>query len=306
MRKTLFHAIIFLLLVSITLQPLTVSGAEALCSLQLDYSKEGRGFSGLEIKLFRIADIYDDGTYALTAPFDTLPVKIHGISTQKEWRNAAETLSAYAVSAQMTPSYSAVTDESGQVRFSDLHTGIYLVMGVTAETSEGTYQFENFCIFLPTPLDDGTLNYDVHAKPKSTHTPPAEEPKELKYQVVKLWKDTGIRILRPKNVTVDILKNGQIQETIVLNSDNNWSYSWTAPEDDAIWTVVEKDVPDAYTVVITSSGTAFTITNSRPAPTVDPPKTGDTFAFRPYLTTMAVSGILLLLLGTLYKKGKHK
>ena len=33
-----------------------------------------------------------------------------------------------------------------------------------------TYSFENFCVFLPTPQDDDTLNYHVAAKPKYTLT----------------------------------------------------------------------------------------------------------------------------------------
>lgn len=305
MRKPAYRLLALLLLLCLTLQPLTAHAAVDTareCSLELDYSSNGTGFGSLDIRIYRIADIYADGSFSLTAPFDDLPVKIHGITSQREWRDTANTLAAYIISRNIQPTATQKTDASGKARFSDLNAGIYLVLEVAATTSTHTYRFENFCIFLPTPLSDGTQDYDISAKPKSTVTPNAEQPEEVTYQVVKLWKDPGNSSQRPKSITVDILKDGAVHETVRLNADNNWTYSWTVPEGSGSWSVVEKDVPKAYTVVITSSGTTFTITNTRPAPNVDPPKTGDTFALRPWLTVMALSGLLLAACGILQKR----
>ena len=301
MRKMLFRVTTFLLLLCVALQPLCVR-AEQACSLELEYSKDDAGFSGLEIRIYRVADLSGSGEYALCAPFDDLPVKIQGITSQKEWRDAADTLAAYAISGNMEPRQTGVTDSGGRVLFSQLDWGIYLVLGTEAKRDGCVYRFENFCIFLPTPGTDGSWEHAVRAKPKCTVTQEPEEPGLCSYQVVKLWKDTGLRALRPEYITVDILQNGILRETVKLSADNGWCYSWTAPEDGSLWTVVERDVPDAYTVVITSSGTTFTLTNSRPAPGVDPPTTGDTFPLKRYLTVMAVSGILLALVGTVYKR----
>lgn len=307
MRKITLHILAILILLCTVCQPIQVSAAEMVdvtqeCSLELDYSSNGTGFPGLEIQLYRIAEMYEDGAYALIAPFDKLPVRIHGITSQKEWQDAANTLASYITAQQIQPTKTKLTDRTGKTSFQDLSTGIYLVQGVTAERDNSIYKFENFCVFLPRPLTDGTYGYDLSAKPKSSVTPKPENPEETRYQVVKLWKDTGMRNQRPKSVTVSILKNGMVQETVLLNADNNWTYSWSAPVENDIWTVVEKDIPDAYTVVIREAGNVFTITNFRAAPEGQPPKTGDTFALRQWLTAMSLSGMMLIAIGILQKR----
>ena len=307
MRKLIIRIFIMLIMAYITLQPLTVGASENLevtseCSLELDYSSNGVGFSRLDIRIFRVAEIYADGGYALIPPFNRFPVKIDGITSQKEWRDIANTLASYIAAQQILPTKTMQTDRNGKVSFRNLQTGIYLVQGVTAERDNAIYTFENFCVILPRPQPDGTYVYDLTAKPKSSVIPKPEKPEETKYQVVKLWRDTGIRSQRPERVAVSILKNGREQETVLLNADNNWTYSWSAPAGNDVWTVVEKDVPDAYTVVIRAIGNIFTITNFRPAPEGQPPKTGDTFALRHWLTAMSLSGMMLIAIGILQKR----
>lgn len=310
MRKTIFRVLAFAIFFCIALKPLPVYAAEFVdvdrqCSLELEYSSNGTGFAGLDIQIYRIAEMYADGTYALAAPFDQLPVKIHGIQHQREWRDAANTLAAYITAQQIPATKTEKTNDAGKAAFADLETGIYLVMGLSVKTESHTYQFENFCLFLPTPQSDGALKYDMAAKPKFSVTPNPEQPGEISYQVVKLWKDAGNEAGRPERVEVDILKNGVVQETVALHAENNWTYAWTAPEGEDAWTVVEKNVPEGYSVVMTASGTAFTITNTRPAEEDEPPKTGDSFSLRFWLSAMSISGMMLMLCGTLPKRKRR-
>ena len=311
MKKRLLCILTILVLLCTCAAPLSARGAELVdpdrkCSLKLDYSSEGIGFADLDIQIYRVAAFSADGSYGLCEPFSSLPVKIHGITSQKEWRDAANTLAAYAASQGIAPTRTERTDETGSVLFDDLQTGIYLILGVNAATEDGIYLFESFCSFLPRPRDDGSLSYHLTAKPKNAYTPKPEEPEEVEYHVVKLWKDTGDQTHRPDSITVDILKNGVLQETVTLSAANNWTYSWTAPEGDDVWTVVETDVTDGYTVVISLNGTAFNITNSRPVHPDpgggDGPTTGDTFPLRTWLMTMCASGILLMVFGILFKR----
>ena len=307
MRKTVYRMATALILACLLLQPMAAAASQTqqetrLCSLQLEYSKEGNVLADQEIRIHRVADIAPDGTITLAAPYDAFPVRLQGIASQKEWQDAANTLAAYITAEGLSPTQTAKTDASGKVGFARLEGGVYLVMAVTAETGGGIYRFENFCLFLPRPQEDGSLIYDLEAKPKGTFTPKPEEPEYTAYKVVKLWKDSGYRNKRPAAITVDLRKNGTHHETVTLNAANNWTYEWTALAGEDRWSVVEKDVPGEYTVVITESGTTFTITNTHPGPGDGPPKTGDTFAFGPWVTVMCVSGILLILLGIWYKR----
>ena len=307
MRKPLRTLLTALLLFCMLCQPLSVQAAHTLdpsriCSLTLDYS----GVSGLEIDIHQIAAYAPDGTYALTGPFAGYPVKIHNITSQKEWRDVASTLVAYIAADGIAPLAADITDEAGFAHFSGLSQGLYLVLGVGAENAESSFTFENFCVFLPTPQDDGTLEYDVTAKPKHIHSPPPDEPKVTRYQVTKLWNDTHANHKRPNGVTVDILRNGAVYETVSLRPDNNWTYGWEVEENKGLWTVVEKDVPDGYTVVITSEKNSFTITNTYPTtpPGTPPPQTGDDFPLTQLLLIMAISGLSLVALGIWYKRNK--
>lgn len=301
MRKRILRFAAALLMLCICLEPLsahalgTVDVAQK-CSLRLEYSHSGIGFENLKIEIYRVAEVFTDGDYSLIAPFDQFPVKIHGVETQKEWRDAANTLAAYIDADRITPTRTGKTDGSGIVSFHGLKTGLYLVKGLQVQEEEGTYGFENFCIFLPTPAD-GVQNYDVYAKPKSIFTPKEEEPEVAEFKVVKLWKDSGSRSSRPKNVSVDILKNGTLWKSVTLNQDNSWSYSWSAEKDGSSWSVVEKNVPSRYTVVISRSAGVFTVTNTAKTMKDDVPKTGDTFPLRPWLMTMCISGLFLMVAG---------
>lgn len=306
MRKSLCLTVALLLLLSIA-SPLSVRAQvpvdpDQACTLELEYSREGVGFVGMEVRIYRIADIYADGSYALIEPFSSFPVTIHGFTSQKEWHDAADTLAAYIVAQQLSPTASAFTGENGTAAFSGLTVGVYLVMGYSAELEDGICTFENFCIFLPAPQSDGTMRYDVTAKPKSTFEPKPEEPELLEYRVMKLWKEGADSSHRPDSITVDILRNGAVEETVVLSPENNWSYSWTAEDNGDVWTVVEKDVPEEYTVVITNTETCFVITNTRTAPPDDPPYTGDDISLGFWTGAMVVSGLLLVLTGIWRKR----
>lgn len=275
MRRLFIAALILIFLL---IQPLSAFAAEPVqinraCSLELDYSSNGVGFSGLEIRIYRIAALYPyGGDFALVWPFYQYPVNVNPLTSPQEWRDASDALASYIAADQIEPTAVTTTDSSGKAVFTDLHTGIYLVLGVTAETQTHIYQFDNFSVFLPTAQSDGTQNYDVKAKPKQSLSPKPEEPKLQQYQVLKLWKDSGDGGQRPQSVTVDILKDDTVQETVILNAGNNWTYSWTAEEGDGDWSVVEKEVPEGYTVSIRASETNFTITNTQSEPTDPPPK----------------------------------
>ena len=63
-------------------------------------------------------------------------------------------------------------------------------------------------------------------------------------------------------MTVDLLRDGEVYDTVKLDKSNNWTHIWSklAPGHD--WTVRETDVPEGYTASIERVGTAFRITNA--------------------------------------------
>jgi len=269
------------------------------CSLDLEYTQEEFAFSGLNIAIYRVAEAYADGTFSLVAPFNAFPVNIHGITSQQEWRDVASTLVAYITAEQLQPSYTAITDATGIASFTQLPTGLYLVKGISARNDNGTYLFNDFMIYLPTPYEDGSYDYDLQAKPKCTSFTPSTT-----YQVVKLWKDFGMEQQRPVSVTVDIYKDGQLHQTVVLNEENGWCFSWNDPDGSGIWHVVERDVPAGYTVSVTAGQTVFTITNTNPDSPPPPPSTGDIFPVWLWALGMCVTGFVAIAMSMVGLRGK--
>ena len=312
------------------------------CSLTLSYTRNGNAFSSLDIDIYRVAELSDNGKYMLLEPFSNYPIKIHGITSQKEWRDTAQTIRNYVAANQIKAYRSQKTDENGCVYFDKLEAGLYMVKGTKVRNSDGTVTFQDFMISVPNPVN-GVYNYDVEAKPKSSvHTPSA--PNYEKYTVIKLWQDAADSTHRPESVLVEILRDGVLYKTVVLDSSNNWSYSWETMNNAANWSVIEQDVPDGYVVSVINSMNTFTITNVRltenpdkpgdpdtpvtpgtpdapiiipgqpledipdpKTPLGDAPKTGDTAPLLLYVIALCVSGVALILLSVLrLKEGKHE
>lgn len=65
------------------------------------------------------------------------------------------------------------------------------------------------------------------------------------------------------SVSVNLLKNGVVDRTVVLSGNNKWTYTWTGLNRADTWTVEEANVPDGFTSSTSSSasGTVWTITN---------------------------------------------
>ena len=275
MRKCILMLICLCLLSCLCL-PLPATASETLetdrdCSLTLYYTQDGIGFADLEISVYRVAQAFSHGYFQLIPPYSSYPVSIHQVTSQQEWKDIATTLTAYIAANGDTADAVVKTDDQGTAVFTGLETGLYYISGVTVEKDSGTYVFDPFMIYLPTPQSDGTYDYDMEAKPKCSQFVPKTE-----YSVTKLWKDNG-STTRPESITVEIRKDGVLMETKLLNNDNNWTYTWTvAGEDNSQWTVNEKDVLDNYTVTISQQDAKFLMINTAKEPGEDPPETEPT------------------------------
>ena len=299
MKKQIARFICLVVFCAAMFCPLNVSAATPLdpaadASLTLYYQKEEQVFSNLQISIYRVAEAFPDGTFELIEPFASFPVNIHNITVQEQWKNTAVTLSSYIVANQLAPHRVEKTDETGTVVFEHLETGLYLVREVVAESNIGTYVFNQFMVYLPTPQADGSFDYTIEAKPKCVNYVPKTE-----YRVTKLWQDAGHQADRPNQIIVDIYKNGALQDSQILNAGNNWSYVWYVSEEDhSEWTVAERAVSDHYTVTVQHSGSSFSIINTHEAnlDIPDAPQTGDTTNPLPWVFTMCFSGIMLIII----------
>lgn len=85
-------------------------------------------------------------------------------------------------------------------------------------------------------------------------------------QVLKLWDDEGHEENRPEQITVELLENGQVHDTVELNAENIWRYEWTGLSKASEWSVRETAVPAHYTASTQVNGNVTIITNTYAAP----------------------------------------
>ncbi len=305
MKKWILWMLCAIALLSFCL-PVSVSAAaiepEKDASLTLVYKHEGVVFEGLEIRTYRVADVKDDFVISLAGDFADYPVKVYGITSQAEWNITYQTLEAYIWADGLKPTATAVTDAEGIVQFKGLTPGMYLTMPVTHLDESSVTDFFGFLTVIPNPEDDGSLNYDVTAYPKSSSFTP-EDGDSIPMRVVKQWKDSGYQEYRPESVQVDIYRNGEYKTSVSLSAENNWSYDWIVPDDGAVWTAVERDVPPKYSVTIETKDNTIILTNVREGD-VPPPPTGDTTVLWPFILVMCISGCLVILFAMKTKKAQ--
>ena len=270
------------------------------CALYLSLNYGQIAFSSVNVKLYKIADLSADFQFNLTAEFAKTNLNLNGIKAKSEWQTVRTTLESYIISNKINPTLNATTDNSGKVVFETLKTGLYLAVIDDAVTEDLTCCFESTLLSLPSLDQDNNWQYKVGVASKPEVVPPIDPDEEIELKVIKLWKGDKAA-LRPKSIKIEILRDGEIYKTVTLNAKNNWSYSWSAKNDGAIWTVVEPKVPSGYTATFDKRDNVFIVTNIYP-PSGETPITGDTSNILLYVILMGVAGTALIVLGVTGKR----
>ena len=145
-----------------------------------------------------------------------------------------------------------VTDAHGNATFTNLPLGLYFIKQTS--TVAGYALCTSFLVTVPNKSADGYV-YDVNASPKT------DIAKLTDITIKKVW-NTDASAKAADSVTVQLLKDGVVIATAVLNEQNSWQVVYSdMPESDA-YSIVEVDVPKGFTATYSQSGYEFTVTNS--------------------------------------------
>lgn len=256
-------------------------------SLSLEYKYDDYIINSGDVKLYYIASVSHDYQYSLVGDFQDLSIEINGIKEVNEWKILENTITSYVIADGISETSNAVINNN-KVYFGNLKTGLYLVITDTIETEKYSLSFEPFIISVPNLMEDGTWNYDVYSCPKPYLFTPKYE--DVTYTIIKEWRDNKQN--RPSEIEVEIYKDNDLYENISLTSDNNWTYSFVAKDDGSIYTAVERNVPEGYTVSIDKNDTRIVIINTYDE---EPPKTVDNI----YLYFIILFGSIIGLASTL-------
>ena len=178
---------------------------------------------------------------------------------------AADALSAFVKKNNVNPSASEKSKD-GEVNFSNIKKGIYLVSGEEKIDNKVHYRVRPMLLSMPA--------YNANTESWSTIVNAKYEqetiPGNTSLEVLKVWKDNNSKN-RPKSIEVELLRNNEVYDTKTLSKKNNWKHTWNNLDGDYEWTVYEKTTFNDYSVSISRSNRKVVITNKLNKET--PPKT---------------------------------
>lgn len=232
------------------------------CSLTISYCDDGIPVSGAGFSLYLAATVDASGSLRATQAFSRFPVRFQG--EDDGWKALASTLEGYVLRDKLDPAGSGATDGQGQLSFPSggqkLTPGLYLVLGSRREQNGRVYDPQPFLVMLPTlDKETGERIYRVRVSPKYEVRP--DVPGVVSRKALKVWRDEGQEANRPKDITVQLLRDGRVYDTATLNADNSWRYVWEELDGAFRWTLVE-EAPEGYTVEITREGATFLVVNT--------------------------------------------
>ena len=184
------------------------------------------------------------------------------------------------------PSQTNMTNEFGIVKFDNLHLGLYLVK--QTNKVEGYSNIDPFIIAIPKEIDN-KWTYELNANPKTDII------RLIDIIVEKKWDMVNDNT--PKKVTIQLLKKDEIIDTITLNKDNNWIYTWKQIEASDEYSVKEINVPTGYTDTYRQVENKFIVTNTKTLV-----QTGQNIILIEILTIL---GLSLIVLGIFLDKRKN-
>lgn len=225
---------------------------------------------GCEVKVYRVADLVDGGTLSPVWPYSGYGLS-WDISDSSSAQALANALEGYVLRDGVTPTDSGVTDANGVVVFPSKSTslipGYYLVLTESHVYEGNMYEASPSMLALPNADSSGYPVHQVGITPKLSVLP-SEGTTDV--SIVKVWKDDGKD--RPSEVCVQLLRDGSVYDTAVLNAANGWQCTWKGLSNLYKWTAVEEDVPAGYEASVVKDQGYIQLVNDRIPGEEEPPK----------------------------------
>ena len=120
-----------------------------------------------------------------------------------------------------------------------------------------TCQTASMLVALPNVHKDADDQRTLSIEPKAD----CAVPPTTTISVTKVWKDKD-QSKRPESVTMNLLQDGKIYDSIMLNNANDWKYTWKGLQAKHEYAVVEANVPGNYTALVDRENNDYTVTNT--------------------------------------------
>lgn len=287
-RKIITFCIVILMLFACSYTAFATEfdqSANGSISITLTEKKQNEPIVAAELSVYRIATVVMDDVGNLIYDYTN---DFKQFDTEIDDADLAVKLDAF-IAQNSLPCTKITTNSEGKAFCDKLPLGLYFIK--QTGNVEGFAPCTPFVVTLPNEKN-GEYIYDVEATPKT------EVIRLTSITIKKVW-NTNASTQAAKSITVQLLKNGTVVKTAVLNKQNNWQITYNdMPESDA-YSIKEVNVPKGFTATYKQEGYLFTVTNTSTLI-----QTGQLIWPIPVL---AVGGMLLIVTGftLLHKKRKE-
>ena len=252
--------------------------------------KDNEKIEGAELTIYKVADAREKDhnlVFEYVKELEGCPVSLEDLESATVSSEIEK-----CIPSDMT-GIVKVTDSDGSVKYEDLDLGLYLVK--QTNKVEGFSKIDSFLVMIPKVIDNKWV-YDVEATPKTDII------RVINIDVKKVWNtstsNTNHTINIPKSITVELLLNDEVIDTITLSKENDWKYTWVDLEKSDMYTVREKNVPKGYTVTYQKEDNSFIVTN-----TSSLVQTGQMLWI---VLLVLMIGVLFVIISLVYDKVSHE
>ncbi len=227
-------------------------------SIFISFLDKDSPIQDMEVKFYYVASFNAEKKPVVIKELKKYPIAWNEKTTSAK-QTLAETLAAYVIYDGIAYVDKKKTNSIGEISFLNKKEGIYLIVPQKMEKDGKFYQSEPILIGLPLNKNQDSLSYNAKISPKIRIT--LKQTVSKKLSVTKKWKDEGYEHLRPKSITVHILKNEMLEKTVSLNDKNHWTYEWISQQKSDDYRVVEEVTDKYYEISVQEQDGTFLIIN---------------------------------------------
>lgn len=259
--------------------------------MTIEHTYDRKPLTGVAFTVYRVAEMTADGTLKPLPSYKAFLEEALASDSAEVWQRAAERMESDATLGE-ADAVTAVTDASGKAVFNNLRPGLYLIKSTRKKTSDYVYSTGAALVTLPRKTEDG-WSYTPTVRTKVSRDPAVGD-----IRVVKVWKDSCHPERRPKSITIRLMCDGELFQSVTLPNHGKWEYTWKDRDMNHTWTVEEDRVTGYKEPEITLKNGVITVTNTCNRPGEHSktrlPQTGQLWWPVPVLLC---AGLLLVVLG---------
>lgn len=290
--KKIKYFLIFIMLLSIGNSKVLANNSDHI----IDFNKKGKitialnesidstPIEGAEITIYKVATATSENNNLVFKYIDSIKNCDGDLSNLSDISLTSK-IDKCIENIDLTPQIN-LTNELGIVEFNNLDLGLYLVK--QTNKVEGYSNIDSFLVTIPKAIDN-KWTYELNANPKTDII------RLMDITVEKKWDMVNNNT--PNKVTIQLLKKDEIIDTIILNKENNWTYTWKQIEASDEYSVKEINIPAGYTDTYRQVENKFIVTNTKTLV-----QTGQNIFL---IELLSVTGLIFITIGLIYNKRKN-